>query len=51
MSHFGPNAFAKPLLIEPPIHLTCSLVHSADFPLTNAGEAVEISCSTSSSVA
>ncbi len=40
MSHFGPNAFAKPLLIEPPIHLTCSLVHSADFPLTNAGEAV-----------
>jgi LysR family nitrogen assimilation transcriptional regulator len=40
MSHFGPNAFAKPLLIEPPIHLTCSLVHSADLPLTNAGEAV-----------
>jgi LysR family nitrogen assimilation transcriptional regulator len=40
MSHFGPNAFAKPLLIEPPIHLTCSLAHSADFPLTNAGEAV-----------
>jgi LysR family transcriptional regulator, nitrogen assimilation regulatory protein len=40
MSHFGPHAFAKPVLIEPPIHLTCSLVHSADFPLTNAGEAV-----------
>jgi LysR family nitrogen assimilation transcriptional regulator len=40
MSHFGPNAFAKPLLIEPAIHLTCSLVHSADLPLTNAGEAV-----------
>ena len=40
MSHFGPNAFAKPLLIEPPIYFTCSLVHSADFPLTNAGEAV-----------
>jgi LysR family nitrogen assimilation transcriptional regulator len=40
MSHFGPNAFAKPLLIEPSIHFTCSLVHSADFPLTNAGEAV-----------
>jgi LysR family nitrogen assimilation transcriptional regulator len=40
MSHFGPNAFAKPLLIEPPIHFTCSLVHSADFPLSNAGEAV-----------
>jgi LysR family transcriptional regulator, nitrogen assimilation regulatory protein len=40
MSHFGPHAFAKPLLIEPPIHFTCSLVHSADFPLSNAGEAV-----------
>ena len=40
MSHFGPSAFAKPLLIEPPIQLTCSLIHSADFPLTNAGEAV-----------
>jgi LysR family transcriptional regulator, nitrogen assimilation regulatory protein len=40
MSHFGPHAFAKPVLIEPPIHLTCSLIHSADFPLTNAGEAV-----------
>jgi LysR family transcriptional regulator, nitrogen assimilation regulatory protein len=40
MSHFGLSAFAKPLLIEPPIHFTCSLVHSADFPLTNAGEAV-----------
>ena len=40
MSHFGRHAFAKPVLIEPPIHLTCSLVHSADLPLTNAGEAV-----------
>jgi LysR family nitrogen assimilation transcriptional regulator len=40
MSDFGPHAFAKPLLIEPPIHFTCSLVHSADFPLTNAGEAL-----------
>jgi LysR family nitrogen assimilation transcriptional regulator len=40
MSHFGPDAFAKPLLIEPPIRFTCSIVHSADFPLTSAGEAV-----------
>jgi LysR family transcriptional regulator, nitrogen assimilation regulatory protein len=40
LSHFGPHAFAKPLLIEPPMHLTCSIVHSADLPLTNAGEAV-----------
>jgi LysR family nitrogen assimilation transcriptional regulator len=40
LSNFGPNAFAQPALIEPPIHLTCSIVYSADFPLTNAGEAV-----------
>jgi LysR family nitrogen assimilation transcriptional regulator len=40
MSHFGLNAFARPVLIEPPIYLTCSIVYSADFPLTNAGEAV-----------
>src|ERR1700730_12833195 len=40
LSNFGPNAFAKPALIEPPIYLTCSIVCSADFPLTNAGEAV-----------
>jgi LysR family nitrogen assimilation transcriptional regulator len=40
LSNFGPNAFAKPTLIEPPIYLTCSIVYSADFPLTNAGEAV-----------
>ena len=40
MSHFGPDAFAKPVLIEPPMHLTCSIVYSADLPLTTAGEAV-----------
>jgi LysR family nitrogen assimilation transcriptional regulator len=40
MSHFGPHAFAKPLLIEPPMYLICSIAHSAGFPLTNAGEAV-----------
>jgi LysR family nitrogen assimilation transcriptional regulator len=40
MSHLGPNAFAKPVLIEPAMHLNCSIVHSADFPLTNAGEAM-----------
>jgi LysR family transcriptional regulator, nitrogen assimilation regulatory protein len=40
MSHFGPHAFAKPVLIDPPMHLTCSLAYSADFPLSNAGEAV-----------
>jgi LysR family transcriptional regulator, nitrogen assimilation regulatory protein len=36
-----PGAFAEPLLIEPPIFLTCSLVSSIDFPLTHAGEAVK----------
>jgi LysR family transcriptional regulator, nitrogen assimilation regulatory protein len=40
MSHFGPSAFAKPVLIEPPMYLICSVVYSAGLPLTNAGEAV-----------
>jgi LysR family nitrogen assimilation transcriptional regulator len=40
LSNFGPHAFAKPTAIEPPIYLTCSIVYSADFPLTTAGEAV-----------
>lgn len=40
MSHFGPQAFAKPVPIDPPIHLTCSIVHSGDLPLTRAAEAV-----------
>jgi LysR family transcriptional regulator, nitrogen assimilation regulatory protein len=40
MSHFGPHAFAKPVLIEPPMYLICSIAYSAGFPLTNAGEAV-----------
>jgi LysR family nitrogen assimilation transcriptional regulator len=40
LSHFGPDAFAKPVLIEPPMAFTCSIVYSADLPLTTAGEAV-----------
>ena len=40
LSNFGPRAFAKPAVIEPPIYFTCSIVHSADLPLTAAGEAV-----------
>ena len=40
MSHFGPHAFAKPVLIDPPMYLTCSIANSADFPLSSAGEAV-----------
>lgn len=38
MSHFGD--FAKPILIEPAMHLTCSIISSSDFPLSHAGEAV-----------
>jgi LysR family transcriptional regulator, nitrogen assimilation regulatory protein len=30
----------QPLLIEPPIWMTCSIISSSDFPLTHAGEAV-----------
>jgi LysR family transcriptional regulator, nitrogen assimilation regulatory protein len=40
MSHFGLGAFAKPILIEPAIRMTCSMVYSSDLPLTDAGEAV-----------
>jgi LysR family transcriptional regulator, nitrogen assimilation regulatory protein len=40
LSNFGPRAFARPAVIEPPIYFTCSIVHSADFPLSAAGEAV-----------
>ena len=29
-----------PILIEPPIHLTCSVITSSDFPLAHAGDAV-----------
>ena len=36
-----PGSFADPLLIEPPMFLTCSLVSSSDFPLTSAGEAIK----------
>jgi LysR family transcriptional regulator, nitrogen assimilation regulatory protein len=40
LSNFGPRAFAKPAVIVPPIYFTCSIVHSADLPLTAAGEAI-----------
>ena len=36
-----PCALTEPLLIEPPMFMTCSLVSSSDFPLTHAGEAVK----------
>jgi LysR family nitrogen assimilation transcriptional regulator len=39
MSYF-PYSFAKPLLIDPPMRLTCSIIYSSDLPLTSAGEAL-----------
>jgi LysR family nitrogen assimilation transcriptional regulator len=40
MSSYGSDAFARPLLIEPAMFLTCSVIASSDFPLTQAGDAV-----------
>jgi LysR family transcriptional regulator, nitrogen assimilation regulatory protein len=40
VSHFGAGAFARPVLIEPAMTMTCSIVHSGGLPLTNAGEAL-----------
>ena len=40
VSHFGAGAFAKPVLIEPAMQMTCSIVHSGGLPLTTAGEAL-----------
>jgi LysR family nitrogen assimilation transcriptional regulator len=34
------NDFAPPVLVEPPLFLTASIISSGDFPLTYAGEAV-----------
>jgi LysR family nitrogen assimilation transcriptional regulator len=39
-SDISGNEVAKPLLIEPPLFLTASIISSGDFPLTYAGEAV-----------
>jgi LysR family nitrogen assimilation transcriptional regulator len=35
-------ALAKPVIIEPPITMTCSIISSGDFNLSGAGEAVRI---------
>jgi len=40
MSIMGQRGFADPLLIEPPVYMTCSVISSSDFPLTHAGETV-----------
>jgi LysR family nitrogen assimilation transcriptional regulator len=37
---FERGGFAAPLLVEPALFLTCSVISSSDFPLTHAGEAV-----------
>ena len=37
---FEHNGFVEPLLVEPPLFLTCSVITSSDFPLTHAGEKV-----------
>lgn len=34
------DTLPTPLLIEPPIYLTCSIITSSDFPLPHAGDAV-----------
>jgi LysR family transcriptional regulator, nitrogen assimilation regulatory protein len=40
LSGFSREGLAKPILIEPALYLTCSVISSSDFPLTHAGEAV-----------
>jgi LysR family nitrogen assimilation transcriptional regulator len=40
-SSFLRDGFAKPLLIEPGLFLTCSVISSRDVPLSHAGEAVQ----------
>lgn len=41
MGVMNQTGFAEPVLIEPPIYLTCSVISSSDFPLSHAGEAVQ----------
>lgn len=40
LSDLSDNDLAPPLLIEPPLFLTASIISSSDFPLTFAGDAV-----------
>jgi LysR family nitrogen assimilation transcriptional regulator len=40
LSDIAGNDMPRPLLIEPPLYLTASIITSSDFPLTYAGEAV-----------
>ncbi len=41
MSGFSLDDFARPVLIEPTFHLTCSVIWSSEFPLTVAAEGVK----------
>lgn len=43
LSGNGYETFAKPLIVEPPISMTCSVIASGDFNLSGAGEAVRTS--------
>jgi LysR family nitrogen assimilation transcriptional regulator len=40
LSDISGNDLPEPLLVEPPLFLTASVISSGDFPLTHAGEAV-----------
>jgi LysR family nitrogen assimilation transcriptional regulator len=40
LTDIGGGDMLRPLLIEPPLYLTASIISSGDFPLTRAGEAV-----------
>ena len=37
---FLSDGFVQPVMIEPGLFLTCSVISSSDFPLSHAGEAV-----------
>jgi LysR family nitrogen assimilation transcriptional regulator len=38
--HFRHDGFVEPVMVEPGLFLTCSVISSSDFPLSHAGESV-----------
>ena len=40
LSDMSGDDLGEPEAIEPPVYLTCSMISSGNFPLTNAAEAV-----------
>jgi LysR family transcriptional regulator, nitrogen assimilation regulatory protein len=38
--HFRNDGFVEPIMVEPGLFLTCSVISSSDFPLSHAGESV-----------